>query len=252
MSLVSTLRAGLLAAVALSAFAVSAHAQTDPMTPDIDGKYVARQGQLRLRKARRDDPDARRDQALHRHRGPQGRQEPAHPADPHALQRRQARGPQRQPAHGGGPAQGDEVFVADGGYIRVFQDIRGKYGSEGDYVMTRPLKGPLNSVRGRPLHRRLRHHRLAGEECAGDQRQGRHAGQLLRGLHRRDGPGQSAPGPEGRRADEPDGRRLDGRRLVPPRRLPPAELRLLHRPDHQVAARATASSARAMTTTPTS
>jgi putative CocE/NonD family hydrolase len=40
--------------------------------------------------------------------------------------------------------QGDEVFVVDG-YIRVFQDIRGKYGSEGEYVMTRPLKGPLNS-----------------------------------------------------------------------------------------------------------
>jgi uncharacterized protein len=39
--------------------------------------------------------------------------------------------------------QGDEVFVADG-YIRVFQDVRGKYGSEGDYVMTRPLRGPLN------------------------------------------------------------------------------------------------------------
>ena len=39
--------------------------------------------------------------------------------------------------------QGDEVFAADG-YIRVFQDVRGKYGSEGDYVMTRPLKGPLN------------------------------------------------------------------------------------------------------------
>jgi putative CocE/NonD family hydrolase len=39
--------------------------------------------------------------------------------------------------------QGDEVFVADG-YIRVFQDVRGKYGSEGDYVMTRPLIGPLN------------------------------------------------------------------------------------------------------------
>lgn len=39
--------------------------------------------------------------------------------------------------------QGDEVFVADG-YIRVFQDVRGKYGSEGEYVMTRPLKGPLN------------------------------------------------------------------------------------------------------------
>jgi uncharacterized protein len=39
--------------------------------------------------------------------------------------------------------QGDEVFAADG-YIRVFQDVRGKYGSEGDYFMTRPLRGPLN------------------------------------------------------------------------------------------------------------
>ena len=42
--------------------------------------------------------------------------------------------------------QGDEVFVADG-YIRVFQDVRGKYGSEGEYVMTRPLIGPLNRPR---------------------------------------------------------------------------------------------------------
>ena len=36
-----------------------------------------------------------------------------------------------------------EVIVK-GGYIRAVQDVRGKYGSEGDYVMTRPLKGPLN------------------------------------------------------------------------------------------------------------
>jgi putative CocE/NonD family hydrolase len=41
-------------------------------------------------------------------------------------------------------AQSDEDFVADG-YIRVIQDIRGKYGSEGDYVMTRPPRGPLNA-----------------------------------------------------------------------------------------------------------
>lgn len=34
--------------------------------------------------------------------------------------------------------------VIEGGYIRVVQDVRGKYGSEGDYVMNRPLKGPLN------------------------------------------------------------------------------------------------------------
>ncbi|RBM06203.1 glutaryl-7-ACA acylase [Novacetimonas cocois] len=34
--------------------------------------------------------------------------------------------------------------IADGGYIRVIQDVRGKYGSEGSYVMNRPLRGPLN------------------------------------------------------------------------------------------------------------
>jgi len=39
----------------------------------------------------------------------------------------------------------DEVFVSKG-YIRVYQDIRGKYGSEGDYVMTRELRGPLNGT----------------------------------------------------------------------------------------------------------
>jgi uncharacterized protein len=32
------------------------------------------------------------------------------------------------------------------GYIVVYQDVRGKYGSEGDYVMTRPLRGPLNAT----------------------------------------------------------------------------------------------------------
>ncbi|MCS0614123.1 CocE/NonD family hydrolase [Massilia kyonggiensis] len=34
--------------------------------------------------------------------------------------------------------------IAGEGYIRVVQDVRGKYGSEGDYVMNRPLHGPLN------------------------------------------------------------------------------------------------------------
>jgi len=34
--------------------------------------------------------------------------------------------------------------ILGGGYIRVVQDIRGKYGSEGDYVMNRPLRGPQN------------------------------------------------------------------------------------------------------------
>jgi putative CocE/NonD family hydrolase len=34
--------------------------------------------------------------------------------------------------------------ILEGGYIRVVQDVRGKHGSEGDYVMNRPLHGPLN------------------------------------------------------------------------------------------------------------
>src|SRR5215216_4031500 len=34
--------------------------------------------------------------------------------------------------------------IVEGGYIRVIQDVRGKYGSEGEYVMNRPLRGPLN------------------------------------------------------------------------------------------------------------
>ena len=40
----------------------------------------------------------------------------------------------------------DEAFVR-GGYIRVYQDVRGKYGSEGDYVVTRPVIGPLNPTK---------------------------------------------------------------------------------------------------------
>ena len=39
----------------------------------------------------------------------------------------------------------DEVFVS-GGYIRAYQDVRGKYGSEGDYIMTKPVRGPLNKT----------------------------------------------------------------------------------------------------------
>ncbi len=34
--------------------------------------------------------------------------------------------------------------IVEGGYIRAVQDVRGKHGSEGDYVMNRPLRGPRN------------------------------------------------------------------------------------------------------------
>jgi putative CocE/NonD family hydrolase len=41
-------------------------------------------------------------------------------------------------------ALADEIYAADG-YIRVFQDVRGIHNSAGDYVMTRPPRGPLNA-----------------------------------------------------------------------------------------------------------
>ncbi|MDA3912830.1 CocE/NonD family hydrolase, partial [Oleiagrimonas sp.] len=34
--------------------------------------------------------------------------------------------------------------ILKAGYIHVFQDVRGKYGSEGDYIMNRYVRGPLN------------------------------------------------------------------------------------------------------------
>jgi putative CocE/NonD family hydrolase len=40
----------------------------------------------------------------------------------------------------------DEMFVK-GGYIRVYQDVRGKYGSEGEYIVTRPVIGLLNPTK---------------------------------------------------------------------------------------------------------
>jgi hypothetical protein len=39
----------------------------------------------------------------------------------------------------------DAEFVEDN-YIRVYQDIRGLHNSEGQFVMTRPIRGPLNST----------------------------------------------------------------------------------------------------------
>jgi putative CocE/NonD family hydrolase len=52
----------------------------------------------------------------------------------------------------GGPLLGQILFpayaeLAQHGYIIVAQDVRGKYGSGGDYVMNRPVQGPLNPTK---------------------------------------------------------------------------------------------------------
>jgi len=47
-------------------------------------------------------------------------------------------------AHLAAVLPGGDDIVSLAGYIRVNQDVRGKYGSQGSYVMNRPLRGPLN------------------------------------------------------------------------------------------------------------
>ena len=165
----------------------------------------------------------------------EGREAGTDPPDAHAVQRHRAHEPRRRAARTSAPIllsgydNATDVIV-EGGYIRVVQDVRGKYGSEGDYVMNRPAARAAEPDAGRSRHRHLRHDRLAGEERPGDQRQGRHPRDFLRRVPAADGAGQPASRAQGVGADEPDGRRLDGRRLVPQRRVPPAEHALHLRP----------------------
>ncbi|MBD8898996.1 CocE/NonD family hydrolase [Rhodanobacter sp. DHG33] len=62
---------------------------------------------------------------------------------------------ERTPYNASGFLEGNSLHMADAvwsgdkdwanaGYILVWQDVRGKYGSEGKYIMTRPPMGPLN------------------------------------------------------------------------------------------------------------
>ena len=134
----------LLTAAALLTFASPAPAQTPPLTPDIPARfeaptasydYVRREAMIPMRDGVKLHtviviPKGAKNAPIILTR------------TPYNASKRTERNP--SPHMLSTLPQGDEVFVA-GGYIRVFQDIRGKYGSEGDYVVTRPLKGPLNS-----------------------------------------------------------------------------------------------------------
>jgi putative CocE/NonD family hydrolase len=53
--------------------------------------------------------------------------------------------PDRGPRLASALPPGDDIF-AGSDYIRVFQDVRGKYQSGGAYVMNLPLRGPLNAT----------------------------------------------------------------------------------------------------------
>jgi putative CocE/NonD family hydrolase len=134
----------LLLVALLHTFVGAASAQTPPSTPDIPAKYTAPAASYDYIK--REVMIAMRD-GVKLHTViviPKGAKNAPLllTRTPYNASKRAERS--RSPRMLATLPQGDEVFVTDG-YIRVFQDIRGKYGSEGEYMMTRPLKGPLNS-----------------------------------------------------------------------------------------------------------
>jgi putative CocE/NonD family hydrolase len=129
----------------LLAFAPAIHAQTSPLTPDIPAKYEAATASYDY--VKRDVMIPMRD-GVKLHTViviPRGAKNAPIilTRTPYNASKRAERVP--SPHMLAILPQGDDVFALDG-YIRVFQDVRGKYGSEGDYFMTRPLQGPLNST----------------------------------------------------------------------------------------------------------
>ena len=158
-------RWGAVAGAILLTLASVLHAQTPPLTPDIPAKFEAPTAILRLRQARRDDPDARRREAPHRHRHSQGRQARADHPDPHALQRLQAGRADPVAAHAGDAAAGRRGVRGRRLHPRLpgrARQVRLRRRLRHDPA----AEGAAQRERGRSFHRRLRHHRLAGEERA--------------------------------------------------------------------------------------
>jgi hypothetical protein len=139
---VSSFRSSLIAA-ALLAFAPAISAQTSPLTPDIPAKYETSTASHDY--VERDVMIPMRDGVkLHTviviPRGTKNAPMILTRTPYNALKRVERA---KSPYMVANLPQGDELFAADG-YICVFQDVRGKHGSEGDYFMTRPLRGALN------------------------------------------------------------------------------------------------------------
>ena len=160
-------------------FAIVACAQTSPQTPDLPGNFEA--PTVSYDYVKRDVMIPMRD-GVKLHTViviPQRREERADPPDPHALRRLQTgrRNPRRRTCSP--RCRRATRSSSSDGYIRVFQDVRGKYGSEGDYVMTRPLRGPLNSTDDDHSTDAYDTIDWLVKNMPGVERQGRHAGQLV-------------------------------------------------------------------------
>ena len=137
----------------------------------------------------------------------------------------------RTPYGAGGDDQGHPKLatsykeLADEGYIFVFQDIRGRYGSEGKFVMLRPPrdKGDPKAVDESTDTSDTIAWLLAN--VPGNNGRVGHARRFLRRLAYGHGHARSPSGAQGRLPAGLTGRHVLGGRFLPRRRLP-AELRL--------------------------
>ena len=82
--------------------------------------------------------------------------------------------------------------LARAGYIFVSEDIRGRYESQGKFVMMRPAGRPHQPQSHRREHRCLRHRGLADPTCSRQQRPRGRGGHQLRRLPGHDGGHRSA------------------------------------------------------------
>ena len=127
--------------------------------------------------------------------------------------------------------------LAEDGYIFVFQDIRGRYKSEGTFVMQRPPQ-PVDAPRQAIDESTDTYDTIDWmlDEHPEQQRPRRHAGRELRRLDRGDGHARRPPRAQGGESAGVAGRHVPRRRLPPQRRVP-AELRLRVRLAHRGDAR---------------
>ena len=137
-------------------------ASYDPVLPEAD--FIKRDG---------DGADARRDQALHRHRDEEG-----HDAAARSCCRARPMTPRQHRPHrrASGSSTSCRSWTRSSSRTAISASTRTFAACtipKAQFVMNRPIVGPAQQHRHRREHRRLRHHRLAGEERAGSQRQGR-------------------------------------------------------------------------------
>ena len=155
--------------------------------------------------------------------------------DAHALQRRRPTG--RMPTRA---RLGPSPLFAKEGYIFVYQDVRGRYMSEGEFVNMRPHSAGQDAARRTSTRAPTPTTRSTGSSRTSPNNNGKvgHVGHLLPRLLHRGGHDRRPPGPEGRLAAGADRRLVRRRRLPPQRRVLPAARLQLHRQLRPPAARA--------------